>query len=199
MVRLAKADALGSLGLNRRGALWEALAQEKKERRLPLFDPQEADAARSAAGPRQPVDLPPLAAFEEVLADYRTVGLSLRGHPMKFLRPALERLRAVRCEQLAMLASGRYVRVAGVVLVRQRPGTAKGITFVTLEDETGVANLIIRPDVWQRFRRAAKNAAALLAHGRLERHGEVIHVLVARLEDVAELSGVLPAKSRDFR
>jgi error-prone DNA polymerase len=198
VVRLAKADALGSLGLNRRGALWEALAQEKKERRLPLFEEQEADAARSAAGSR-PVDLPPLAAFEEVLADYRTVGLSLRGHPMKFLRPALARLRVVRCAELAALASGRYVRVAGVVLVRQRPGTAKGITFVTLEDETGVANLIIRPDVWQRFRRAAKNAAALVAHGRLERHGEMIHVLAARLEDVAEVSGVLPSQSRDFR
>jgi error-prone DNA polymerase len=206
LVRLAKADALGSLGLNRRTALWESLAREKKARSLPLFD--ELEAARAATTPLAtespaaadvPANLPPLAAFEEVLADYRTVGLSLRGHPMKFFRSALDRLRVAPAGQLAVIPSGRYVRVAGLVLVRQRPGTAKGITFVTLEDETGVANLIIRPDVWQRFRKAAKNAAALLAHGRLERRSEVTHILVARLEDLAEVSDVLPAKSRDFR
>jgi len=210
LVRLAKADALGSLGLNRRTALWESLAREKKVRPLPLFDDVEAaSAARSPAGTDSrtnanvaidvPVDLPPLAAFEEVLADYKTVGLSLRGHPMKFFRSALDKLRVAPAAQLAVLPSGRYVRVAGVVLVRQRPGTAKGITFVTIEDETGVANLIIRPDVWQRFRKAAKNAAAMLVHGRLERRSEVIHILVAKLEDLAEVSGVLPSQSRDFR
>ena len=91
-----------------------------------------------------------------------------------------------------------HVRVAGIVLVRQRPSTAKGITFVTLEDETGVANLIIRQDVWQRFYRVARTAAGLIAHGRLQRHGRVIHVLVSKLEDLSEQLRGLGKQSRDF-
>jgi error-prone DNA polymerase len=89
--------------------------------------------------------------------------------------------------------------VAGLVLVRQRPGTASGITFVTLEDETGVANLIVRPAIWERYRRAASTATALLAHGRLERQGEIIHILVSKLEDVVTLTQRLATQSRDFR
>jgi error-prone DNA polymerase len=91
------------------------------------------------------------------------------------------------------------VRVAGLVLVRQRPGTARGITFVTLEDESGTANLIVRPEVWERYHRAASTATALLAHGRLERHGPVIHVLAGKLEDLTEVSARLTSRSRDFR
>ena len=93
---------------------------------------------------------------------------------------------------------GRPVRVAGIVLVRQRPGTAKGITFVTLEDETGTANLIIRPDVWQRYRAAALGATVLLAHGPLQRQGEIIHVLVDALEDLSPRLRALGPQSRDF-
>lgn len=88
--------------------------------------------------------------------------------------------------------------MAGIVLVRQRPSTAKGITFVTLEDETGTTNLIIRPDVWRRFYRPARTAAALIAHGRLQRHGEVIHVLVSKLGDLSERVRGLGSQSRDF-
>jgi len=88
--------------------------------------------------------------------------------------------------------------VAGIVLVRQRPGTAKGITFVTLEDETGVANLIVRPDVWKRWRSAALNATVLLAHGRLQRHGRVIHVLTTKLENLSHRMKDLGSQSRDF-
>jgi len=135
---------------------------------------------------------------EEVLADYRTMGLSLNAHPMKFLRDGLERLGVAPAEQLKVLPNGRPVRVAGIVLVRQRPGTAKGITFVTLEDETGVANLIIRPTIWQRYRQAAHGATILLAHGRLQRQGPVIHVLATRLEDLSPRLGELGSQSRDF-
>ena len=187
--RLAKAGAFGSLGLNRRGALWHALAQDQRE--LPLFDGLEGDEPSD-------IGLPPLSAAEEVLADYRTTGLSLSAHPLEFLRPGLDNLRVVPAVQLATLPQGGPVRVAGIVLVRQRPGTAKGITFVTLEDETGVANLIIRPDVWQRFRQAALGATVLLAHGRLERHGQVIHVLVSRLENLSDRLKELARQSRDF-
>jgi error-prone DNA polymerase len=104
----------------------------------------------------------------------------------------------VPAERLATHPANRHVRVAGVVLVRQRPSTAKGITFVTIEDETGVANLIVRQDVWQRFYRAARTAAALVAHGRLQRQGRVIHVLVTRLEDLSEMIRGLESQSRDF-
>jgi error-prone DNA polymerase len=137
--------------------------------------------------------------LEEVTADYRTVGLSLRDHPLKFLREELQRLRTVPASQLAMLPSGHRVKVAGLVLLRQRPSTAKGITFVTLEDETGLANLIVRQEVWERHRRAARSATVLLATGELQREESVIHVLASRLDDLSDLLAGVPGKSRDFR
>ena len=135
---------------------------------------------------------------EEVLADYRTAGLSLRAHPLEFLRADLDKRGVVTAESLQVLPDGKLVRVAGIVLVRQRPGTAKGITFVTLEDETGTANLIVRPSVWRRYREAALGATLLLAHGRLQRQGAVIHVLTTRLEDLSPWMRQLGAQSRDF-
>jgi error-prone DNA polymerase len=211
--RLAKAGAFESLQLDRRGALWHALAQNPKE--LPLFDRDKARegdgemgregdgfAPRLSSSPPHPLSpspcLPRISPAEEVLADYRATGLSLRGHPMKFLREHLERLGAVPSESLGTLPNGGLVRVAGIVLVRQRPSTAKGITFVTLEDESGTANLIIRPDVWKRWRTAALGATILLAHGRLQRHGLVIHVLTHKLENLSQRFGELVARSRDF-
>ncbi len=208
--RLAKAGAFGSMGLDRRGALWHALAQDGRE--LPLFDRQEdsraesvgksgglgaKDAVAGTAGPTG-ANLPKMSAAEEVLADYRSTGLSLKAHPLKFLREGLDRMGVVPADRLKTLPNGRFVRVAGIVLVRQRPGTAKGITFVTLEDETGQANLIIRPDVWKRWRSAALGATVLLAHGRLQRQGLVIHVLSTKLENLSEQMGDLVSKSRDF-
>ncbi len=100
--------------------------------------------------------------------------------------------------RLPQVRNGGPVRVAGLVLMRQRPATAKGITFVTLEDETGTINLVIRQDVWQRFYRVARTATALLVQGRLERKGQIIHVLVARLEDLSERLGEVGSRSRDF-
>ena len=140
-----------------------------------------------------------MSAAEEVLADYRTAGLSLRGHPLGFLRDELAKRNVAAAGSLATLPDGSAVSVAGIVLVRQRPGTAKGITFVTLEDETGTANLIIRLSVWKRCRHAAIGATVLLAHGRLQRHGQVIHVLVTRLEDLSPWLTQLGSQSRDFR
>jgi error-prone DNA polymerase len=208
LVRLAKAQAFGSLGIDRRGALWTALAQ-KTEKPRPLFDTLDNDAGES-----RPTALPALDPFDEVLIDYHTAGLSLRGHPMQFLRHELQAMRVVRCADLATIKNNRLVRVAGLVLVRQRPGTARGITFVTIEDETGVANLVVRPDIWQRFRRAANSAAAMLVLGRLERKAfadirqpssheptppqQVIHVLVSKIEDLAPLTQRIRPQSRDF-
>jgi error-prone DNA polymerase len=135
---------------------------------------------------------------EEVLADYRTTGLSLSAHPMEFLRRYLDSQGVVPAEKLKVLPAGGPVRVAGIVLVRQRPGTAKGITFVTLEDETGQANLIIRPDVWARWRTAALGATILQAHGRLQRQGLVIHVLTSKLINLSDQLKQLTSRSRNF-
>jgi error-prone DNA polymerase len=191
IVRLAGADAFASLEMNRRGALWRALAEEKKARRMPLFDqsPEEDEVAPP---------LVPLEMQEEIVADYRTAGLSLRAHPLEIHRGRLNELGIVPAEGLAKHPADRAVRVAGIVLVRQRPGTAKGITFVTLEDETGTVNLIIRQDVWQRFYRVARTAAAYIASGRLQKQDQVIHVLVNKLEDLSDSIAGLGSQSRDF-
>ena len=190
--RLAAADAFASLSLDRRGALWQALGREKKPRSLPLFD-------QLAPDDEPAVPLPRLDVREEVLADYRTAGLSLKAHPMQFVREVLDGWGVLRASALATHPADRHVRTAGIVLVRQRPSTAKGITFVTLEDETGTANLIIRQDVWQKFYRVARTASTFLAHGRLQRQSGVIHVLVTKLEDLSELLRGLGPQSRDFR
>jgi len=147
----------------------------------------------------RPKTLPAMSAAEEVLADYRTAGLSLRAHPLSFLRADLARRGVTPAGDLKLVPDGGPVRVAGIVLVRQRPGTAKGITFVTLEDETGQANLIIRPDVWRRFRRAAVGATLLLVHGRLQRQSDVTHILVTRIENYSDHLKELGSQSRDFR
>ncbi len=196
IARLAKAKAFASLGLDRRGALWHALAQHQEE--LPLFDRVSPHSACGRGVEEEGIALPPMSPAEEVLADYRTAGLSLDAHPMQFLREGLARLGVVPAKRLGMWPHGKPVRVAGIVLVRQRPGTAKGITFVTLEDETGIANLIVRPDVWLKFRLAALGATVLLAHGRLQREGLVSHVLVTRLEDLSPRLADLGPQSRDF-
>ena len=199
--RLSKADAFGSLALDRRNALWNSLPVQKV---MPLFDgpwtrrPSSVCAAKE--NPEPPVALPPAASpLSEVVSDYQATGLSLRDHPMKFLRPTLEKLRVAKASDLAILPVDRRVKVAGLTLMRQRPGTASGITFVTLEDETGFANLIVRPEVWERYHQAARTATAMLAHGRLQRQENVIHVLVTRLDDLSNLLTELDSQSRDFR
>lgn len=136
---------------------------------------------------------------EHVVADYAAAGLSLRKHPVSFLRESLLELGAVAAEELSTLRPDRRVKVAGLVLMRQRPATASGITFITLEDESGIANLVVYPGVWQRFRQTARFASVMMAAGRLQREGDVIHVVCDRLDDVSELFSRLNSRSRDFR
>jgi error-prone DNA polymerase len=190
--RLAEADAFRSIGAGRRQALWQSLAQEKKPRRLSLFNNR--DEAESL-----PAALPMMQLNEEVVADYRSAGLSLRAHPISFYRRELDRLDITPAKKLAELADGVTVRVAGLVLLRQRPGTAKGITFVTLEDETGTINLVIHQRTWDGYYRIARRAPAWIAHGHLQMAETVIHVVVRRLEALAEQLSKLEVKSRDFR
>jgi error-prone DNA polymerase len=179
--RLAEADAFRSLGLDRRQALWavRALRRAGDKEDLPLF-------ARVETPEREPdVALPPMRLGEHVVADYRHLHLSLKAHPVSFLRTDLDRRRILPSERLAALPSGRRVAVAGLVLVRQRPGTAKGVIFETLEDETGVANIIVWPQVFEVFRPIVLGARLVAVTGKLQNEQGVIHVVAERLEDLS--------------
>lgn len=202
LARLADADALGSLAEDRRAALWETLAQDRTPREMPLWDAVEENSRRTDCQlvlREEEGELPAMSPLEQVYADYRTTGMSLRGHPMEFCRAELSRVRCVTAAELPALRHGRHVRVAGLVLLRQRPGTAKGITFVTLEDETGAINLVLYAAVWKRFLTVAKASNAWLVDGQLENRRGVIHVIVGRLEDLTASVEGLAVKSRDFR
>jgi error-prone DNA polymerase len=190
LTRLARADAFASLQLTRRASLWRTLQQEKSAKARPLFDGLDEPINTTA--------LPPMSPQQEVFADYKAAGLSLKDHPIKFFREQLDRLRVVPGNKLASLPDKVFVRVAGIVLVRQRPGTAKGITFVTIEDETGPINLIIKMDVWNKFYKIARTASGYVAHGKLQNYKGVIHVLVSKLENLPKAIASIDVKSRDF-
>lgn len=138
-----------------------------------------------------------------MIQDYATIGLSLRAHPVSFLRGDLERAGVTPCGRLrdqGMMPHGSTVSVAGIIICRQRPGTASGIVFMTMEDETGIANLVIKPDIYQRHRPAARHNACLVVRGRVERQGEVVHVLVETIRAIQPslTRDELVVQSRDF-
>ena len=138
---------------------------------------------------------------EEVVADYATTGLSLKRHPVFFARPRLAKWGVTPAALLQSERSyphGRWTKVAGLVLVRQRPGTASGVVFVTLEDETGVVNLILWADVYDRYRKDVRYATLLQADGYVQREGQVVHILAKRLYDRSQLLHGLQQPSRDF-
>jgi error-prone DNA polymerase len=187
LAQLADADAFKSLRESRRTAYWKSLpAQEESE----LFT---IEASEETA------NLPLMTAQQQVIADYRTTGLSLRQHPLAFVRGELSKRRVIRSEELQTLEADRRYKVAGLVLLRQRPSTAKGITFMTLEDETGTTNLIVRVDVWEKFHRIARQAAAMIARGILQRKDGIAHILVDHIEDLSEMLSEIGKQSRDFR
>ena len=203
--RLAEADAYGSLELTRRQGVWAARGAAPASS-APLF---EAMGLNEADG-RPPAALPVLAPSEEVVGDYQTIRLSLKGHPVGFLRERLTGVGALTAKDYPARPNGRKVAVGGVVLVRQRPGTAKGVCFMTVEDETGVANLVIWPDVFERFRPVAMGARMVLARGKVQTAEGVTHLVVDQLEDwtprlgdltpdAAPGSGHAPARGRHPR
>ncbi len=186
IVKLAEADAFRSVGIDRRQALWQARALAKAKP-LPLF----AHADAEDAGPDEPVSLPGMALSEHVVNDYQTLKLSLKAHPMSFLRARCEDMNVIDNAALKSLKDARKVKVAGVVLVRQRPGSAKGVVFITLEDEFGVCNLVIWPKVLEAFRATVMGARLMLVSGRVQRAGDIIHVVVDRIEDCTHWLGEL--------
>ncbi|MCS6997426.1 MAG: error-prone DNA polymerase [Casimicrobiaceae bacterium] len=189
---LAAADAFRSVAGHRVAQRWQAAAARLPA--LPITGGVEANAPPAPAPP----GLPALSEAQEVVADYRALGLTLRAHPLALLRPRLAGIR--RAADLPRLPHGMRLRVAGLVTCRQRPGTAGGVTFVTLEDETGNANVIL----WRHLaeapqaRRALVTARLLIVHGRLERQGPITHVIAETLEDASELLGALVVASHDF-
>jgi len=182
MEKLADADAFGSIGLDRRTALWavKGLMGTDGADTLPLF------AQAGAPNPHQEPDanLPPMPPGEEVIHDYRTLNLSLKAHPVSFLRAALQARSTVPTSDLMRVTPGRLVEVAGLVLVRQRPGTASGVIFVTLEDETGVANVIVWPKVFEKNRRVVLGARFMAVRGQVQREGLVVHLIARQLTDL---------------
>ena len=191
---LADADAFRSLGLDRRQALWAI--RGLGEAPLPLFAGLDRPAATE-----EPVALPEMSLGEHVVEDYSRLSLSLKCHPLTLLRDQLTARGLVPAARLARVRSGQRLAVAGLVTVRQRPGTAKGVIFVTLEDETAVANLIVPPPVFEKFRKALISARLLAAMGRVENRERVVHLLVDRLWDLTPLLAGLAERSepgRDF-
>lgn len=186
MDRLAEADACGSLKLSRRQGMWAARGAPPVAS-APLF---EAMGLREADG-RPPEALPELARSEEVVGDYQTIRLSLKGHPVSYLRERLTAAGALTAQAYPGLSNGKRVVVGGVVLVRQRPGTAKGVCFMTVEDETGVANLVLWPDVFERLRPVAMGARMVLARGKVQTAEGVTHLVVDQLDDWTPMLGHL--------
>jgi DNA-directed DNA polymerase III PolC len=180
--QLAEADCFRSIGLERRDALWavKALDPLSSAERLPLF----AIADTSNLQPEPDIDLPPMPLGEQVINDYQSLSFSLKAHPISFLRAHLARSGFRPNVDLSAMRSGARVKVAGLVLVRQRPGSAKGVVFETIEDETGVANIIVWPKVFERFRAIVLGSRCVGVRGKLQNEDGVIHVVADELEDL---------------
>ncbi len=197
--RLAQADAFGSMGLQRRQALWGVGAVAGKI--PPLFRGAQTDLFDDPK-----TDLPPATPSQEVVEDYLATGLTLRSHPLTFLRSQLQAKRVTSAIDLKKTANNKLVTVAGLVLFRQRPQTAKGTIFLSVEDETGVTNIIVWNKVHNKYRQAVYGGKLLVCQGVVQREGQVLHVIAriiwdwsAQLRDLhAEGNEVLPVRSRDF-
>ena len=184
IVLLAKADAFRSIGLDRRQALWEAEAL--KDRPIGLFGGQASNSAFEAQ-----LQLPFMQLSEHVLQDYATTGLSIKAHPLSFLRPQLQKLRTFSTREVKEAKNGQYVRLAGIMLFCQRPGTAKGVCFITLEDEEDSCNLVVFKQNFKKFTKEILYSDLLCVEGRVQQEGETTHLIVSRCYDYSRLLGEL--------
>jgi error-prone DNA polymerase len=187
MEALAAAGALADLSGHRRNALWDVSGIERMP---PLL-------ADSVIDEMPPALIAP-SEGEDIVADYASLGLTLGRHPLALLRERLQRQHMLTAAELRELPHGRIARVTGLVTGRQRPGTASGVTFVTLEDETGMVNVIVWRDLAERQRKELLRSNLLTVYGTLERAGEVVHLIAGRLRDQSALLGKLTTRSRDF-
>lgn len=189
--RLADSDSFRSLGLDRRKALWEVSALQDMP--VEMFKGQPSESVLETQ-----VELPLMGKGEHVVQDYATVGLSLKAHPVSFVRDQLEMLRIRSCHNINNEATdGQLVKVAGLVLVRQRPGTAGGVCFITIEDETGYSNLVVFEKLFQTYRKEILHSRLLMVEGRLQREGQVVHVIVSKCFDFTKMLGKLVQRQAD--
>jgi error-prone DNA polymerase len=205
LTRLAEGDAYRSMGLDRQAALWKV--KPLRDEVLPLFDGLSFDGQPRDTGTiardtvEEDVTLPAVRPGRQVLHDYASIGLSLKAHPMSFLRKRLA-IRGLVCNSdlrdARRCPPGSTVTIGGIVLVRQRPATASGVVFISLEDETGIANLVLWSTTFEQYRSVARLSGVLLAQGRVERQGDVIHVHVQHLESLDDEVPLLDSMSRDF-
>ena len=192
--RIGDADGFGSLGASRRSGLWQV--KGLRDAPLPLFAAADVrDGLLRDEAPEPEVLLAAMGEGAEVVEDYRASGLSLRAHPLAFLRDELSRRRMIRCADLRGTRDGRYVDLAGIVLVRQKPGSAKGVMFITLEDETDVANLVVWTNIFEANRRTVLGASMMGVRGQVQREGDVIHVIAQRLDDLSPLLASVGSRS----
>ena len=190
--KLAEADAFTSIGLDRRKALWEISALA--DRPVGLFKGQSSESIYESN-----VVLPAMSESEHVVHDYASTSLSLKAHPVSFVREKLTQLRIVPTTELPKLKDGTFVKVAGLVLVRQRPGTAGGVCFITIEDETGVANLVVFQNLFDKYRKEILQSRLLMVEGKMQKEGDVIHVIVKTCYDFTKLlRGLTPSNNEDL-
>jgi len=190
--KLTDADAFRSLHLDRREALWEMAALSDKP--VGLFTGQPSESIKE-----HQITLPFMTQAEHVVQDYAATGLSLKAHPVSFVREKLNLLHVRTTSELATLKDGDLVKVAGLVTVRQRPGTAKGILFITIEDETGFSNLVVWENLFDKYRKEILQARLLMVEGKLQIEGLVIHVIVNRCFNLTKyLSDLTPQNNEDL-
>jgi error-prone DNA polymerase len=189
MEKLANADVFRSMNLDRRRALWEVAALHDRPVQLMQGQPSESHHEPE-------VTLPMLRLSEHVVQDYATIGLSVKGHPLSFIRHTLELLHIKTAKDANQTENKIVIKTAGLILVRQRPGTAKGVCFITLEDETGTTNLVVFPKLFAKYRREISHARLLMVEGVVERT-EVTHIIVRRVFDITKLLGDLTAIRND--
>ncbi|MGN6398257.1 MAG: error-prone DNA polymerase [Mucilaginibacter sp.] len=189
--KLTDADAFRSINLDRRAALWEVPALSDKP--IGLFAGQPSESSKEAQ-----ISLPFMTPAEHVIQDYAATGLSLKAHPVSFVRNQLNMLNVTENGKLPLLKNGDRVKVAGLVTVRQRPGTAKGVLFITIEDETGFSNLVVWDQVFTTYRKEILQCRLLMAEGMVQIEGEVIHVVVKRCYNITRLlRGLTPVETDD--
>jgi len=187
--KLADADAFRSIGLDRRQALWEISCNDVP---IALFKGQTSGDASE-----KKVSLPAMSVSEHVVEDYAATSLSLKAHPVSFIREKLKRLNIISASELIEAKDGDVVKVAGLVLIRQRPGTANGICFITIEDETGCANLVVFPNLFDEYRKEILQSRLLMVQGKLQKEGEVIHVITQQCFDLTKLLRSLTASQNE--
>jgi len=189
--KLAEADAFRSLGMDRRKALWEVSALADMP--IALFAGTKSESVLEAQ-----ITLPLMPDSEHVVQDYATTALSLKAHPVSFVREELRLLHICSTQDLKDIKDGTLVKVAGLVLVRQRPGTAGGVCFMTIEDEFGFANLVIFQNLFDTYRKEILQARLLMVEGKLQREGQVVHVIVKRCFDLSKmLRGLTALEAED--